>query len=43
MRVITGISKVVKDKLIAVVARGLGNKDWSATYEITRLMAGLDD
>ena len=42
MRVIPGIAKVVKDKLVTAVARGLGNKDWSATYEITRLMAGLD-
>jgi 3-hydroxyisobutyrate dehydrogenase-like beta-hydroxyacid dehydrogenase len=41
--VIPGIAKVVKDKLVSVVARGMGNKDWSATYEITRLLAGLDD
>lgn len=42
MGVIPGIAKVVKDKLVTAAARGMGKKDWSATYEITRLMAGLD-
>ena len=38
---IPSIAKVVKDKLVTAIAQGLGGKDWSATYEITRLLAGL--
>lgn len=37
-----GLADVAKGKLIAAVALGLANKDWSATYEISRLLAGLD-
>lgn len=41
--VIPGIAKIVKDKMVTAVAHGMGHKDWSATYEITRLQAGLKD
>jgi len=41
--VIPGIAKVVKDKLVMAVAHGLEKKDWSATYEMTRLQSGLKD
>jgi 3-hydroxyisobutyrate dehydrogenase-like beta-hydroxyacid dehydrogenase len=39
---VPGLANVAKDKLIAAVAVGLANKDWSATYEVSRLLAGLD-
>jgi len=41
VRVIPGIAKVVKDKLVMALAHGMGKKDWSATYEMTRLQSGL--
>jgi 3-hydroxyisobutyrate dehydrogenase-like beta-hydroxyacid dehydrogenase len=37
-----GIAGVAMEKFTIARALGLGKKDWSATYEITRLMAGLD-
>lgn len=37
-----GIAAVALVKLAAARGYGLGHKDWSATYEITRLMAGLE-
>lgn len=40
---IPSIGNIVKDKLVTAKALGMGGKDWSATYEITRLMAGLKD
>ncbi len=40
---IPSIARIVKDKLVTAVAHGMGHKDWSATYEITRLQAGLKD
>ena len=43
VQAIPSIAKIVKDKLITAVAHGMGQKDWSAIYEITRLQAGLKD
>lgn len=40
---IPSIAKIVKDKMITAMAYGMGDKDWSATYEITRLQAGLNN
>lgn len=40
---IPSIAKIVKDKMVTALALGMGHKDWSATYEITRLQAGLKD
>ncbi len=40
---IPGIAKIVKDKMVTAIALGMGNKDWSTIYEITRLQAGLTD
>lgn len=40
--VVPGIANVAKDKLIIAMAHGLAHKDWSATYEISRLLAGID-
>lgn len=39
---VPGLANVAKDKLIVAMAHGLAHKDWSATYEISRLLAGLD-
>lgn len=41
-RVEPGFGNVVKDKLVAGMACGMEHKDWSAIYEIIRLLAGLD-
>ncbi|MDD9301830.1 MAG: NAD(P)-dependent oxidoreductase [Desulfobacter sp.] len=38
---IPGIGKIVKDKMVTAMAMGMGKNDWSTTYEITRLEAGL--
>ncbi len=35
-------ASVVREKLLAAIAHGMGDKDWSAIYEITRMNAGLD-
>lgn len=43
VQTIPSIAKIVKDKLVTAVAHGMGQKDWSAIYEITRLQAGLKD
>lgn len=40
---IPSIAKIVKDKMVTAIALGMGEKDWSTTYEITRLQAGLKD
>jgi 3-hydroxyisobutyrate dehydrogenase-like beta-hydroxyacid dehydrogenase len=40
-RVAFPYASIVRDKLLAAIAHGLGNKDWSAFYEVTRLNAGL--
>jgi len=43
VQAIPGIARIVKDKLVTAVAHGMGLKDWSAVYEITRMQAGLKD
>ncbi len=40
---VPGIAKIVKDKMVTAMALGMGNNDWSTTYEITRLYAGVAD
>ncbi|WDP89525.1 MAG: NAD(P)-dependent oxidoreductase [Desulfobacter sp.] len=40
---IPSIARIVKDKMLTAIALGMGKKDWSTTYEITRLQAGLRD
>lgn len=40
---IPSIARIVKDKMTTAIALGMGKKDWSTTYEITRLQAGLRD
>jgi hypothetical protein len=34
-------ASTVKEKYIAALANNLGQKDWIATYKITRMLAGL--
>jgi 3-hydroxyisobutyrate dehydrogenase-like beta-hydroxyacid dehydrogenase len=40
-RVALPYASIVRDKLLAAIAHGMGEKDWSASYEITRMNAGL--
>ena len=40
-RVALPYASTVRDKLLAAVAHGMEHKDWSAIYEVTRMMAGL--
>ena len=35
-------ANIVRDKLLAAVAHGMEEHDWSGIYEITRQQAGLD-
>jgi 3-hydroxyisobutyrate dehydrogenase-like beta-hydroxyacid dehydrogenase len=35
-------ANIVRDKLLTAVAHGMGQRDWSAIYEVSRLQAGLD-
>ncbi len=35
-------ANIVRDKLLAAIAHGMEEHDWSAIYEISRLQAGLD-
>ncbi len=40
-RVALPYASVIREKMLAAIAHGMGEKDWSATYEITRMNAGL--
>jgi 3-hydroxyisobutyrate dehydrogenase-like beta-hydroxyacid dehydrogenase len=40
-RVAFPYANIIHDKLLAAIAHGLGKKDWSAFYEVTRMNAGL--
>lgn len=40
---IPGIARIVRDKMVTAMALGMGKKDWSSTYEVTRMQAGLKD
>ena len=35
-------ANIIRDKLLTAIGHGLGEYDWSGTYEITRRQAGLD-
>lgn len=41
-RVALPYASIIRDKLLAAIAHGMGEKDWSAFYEVTRMNAGLD-
>jgi 3-hydroxyisobutyrate dehydrogenase-like beta-hydroxyacid dehydrogenase len=41
-RVALSYAGVVREKFLSAIARGMGGKDWSAIYEVTRLNAGLE-
>jgi 3-hydroxyisobutyrate dehydrogenase-like beta-hydroxyacid dehydrogenase len=41
-RVALPYASIIRDKLLAAIAHGMGRKDWSGFYEITRMNAGLD-
>jgi 3-hydroxyisobutyrate dehydrogenase-like beta-hydroxyacid dehydrogenase len=41
-RVALPYASVVRDKFLAAIAHGMGQRDWSAIYEVTRMNAGLD-
>jgi 3-hydroxyisobutyrate dehydrogenase-like beta-hydroxyacid dehydrogenase len=41
-RVALPYASVVREKFLAAIARGMGHRDWSAIYEVTRMNAGLD-
>jgi len=40
-RVALPYASVIREKLLAAIAHGMGQRDWSAIYEITRMNAGL--
>lgn len=40
-RVALPYASVIREKMLAAIAHGMEEKDWSATYEITRMNAGL--
>ena len=40
-RVAFPYASIIRDKLLAAIAHGMGERDWSASYEITRMNAGL--
>jgi 3-hydroxyisobutyrate dehydrogenase-like beta-hydroxyacid dehydrogenase len=40
-RVAFPYASIVRDKLLVAIAHGTGGKDWSASYEIMRMNAGL--
>jgi 3-hydroxyisobutyrate dehydrogenase-like beta-hydroxyacid dehydrogenase len=41
-RVALSYASVIREKFLSAIARGMGGKDWSAIYEVTRLNAGLE-
>jgi 3-hydroxyisobutyrate dehydrogenase-like beta-hydroxyacid dehydrogenase len=41
-RVALPYAGVIREKFLAAIANGMGGKDWSAIYEVTRMNAGLD-
>lgn len=40
-RVALPYASIIRDKLLAALAHGMADRDWSATYDITRMNAGL--
>jgi 3-hydroxyisobutyrate dehydrogenase-like beta-hydroxyacid dehydrogenase len=41
-RVALSYASIIKEKFLAAIAHGMGGKDWSAIYELTRMNAGLE-
>ncbi len=41
-RVALPYASVIRDKYLTAIAHGMGDRDWSAIYEVTRMNAGLD-
>lgn len=41
VRVALPFASVIRDKMLAAIADGMSDQDWSGTYEITRRQAGL--
>jgi 3-hydroxyisobutyrate dehydrogenase-like beta-hydroxyacid dehydrogenase len=41
-RVALPYASVIREKFLAAIANGMGGKDWSAIYEVTRMNAGLE-
>jgi 3-hydroxyisobutyrate dehydrogenase-like beta-hydroxyacid dehydrogenase len=41
-RVALPYASVVREKFLAAIAHGMGDRDWAAIYEITRMNAGLE-
>jgi hypothetical protein len=41
-RVALSYAAVIREKLLSAIAHGMGGKDWSAIYEVTRMNAGLE-
>ena len=41
-RVAFPYASVIRDKFLSAIAHGMGDRDWSAIYEITRMNAGLE-
>ncbi len=42
VRVALPYANIVRDKLLTAISHGMGEHDWSAIYEVSRLQAGLD-
>lgn len=41
VQVVPDIANIIKNKFITALAQGMGEKDWSAVTDITRMQAGL--
>jgi 3-hydroxyisobutyrate dehydrogenase-like beta-hydroxyacid dehydrogenase len=41
-RVALSYASIIREKFLAAIAHGMGGKDWSAIYEVTRMNAGLE-
>jgi 3-hydroxyisobutyrate dehydrogenase-like beta-hydroxyacid dehydrogenase len=41
-RVALSYAAVIREKFLSAIAHGMGSKDWSAIYEVTRMNAGLE-
>lgn len=41
-RVALSYASIIREKFLTAIAHGMGGKDWSAIYEVTRMNAGLE-
>lgn len=41
-RVALSYASIIREKFLTAIARGMGARDWSAIYEVTRINAGLE-